>query len=94
MRRDLADQMRETLDYHNYLSIARDRVARLESAIGALIHAEAFVASHGLQPIMTDFIREPFSIRRYSDSMKYKYYKQTKAMSKKKVKYRLRPFLG
>jgi hypothetical protein len=47
-----------------YLDIEKDRVARLESGLGALVHAEAFVASYKLSPIMHDFVTVPFSIKK------------------------------
>ena len=47
--------MGETRDYATYLSVKKARVDRLNAAVGALVHAEAFAAAHGLAPIMHEF---------------------------------------
>mmetsp|Transcript_47887 Transcript_47887/g.133363 ORF Transcript_47887/g.133363 Transcript_47887/m.133363 type:complete len:408 (+) Transcript_47887:956-2179(+) len=64
LQRDIAHQLNEKRDYSKYLDFAKHRVARLESALGALIHAEAFVASYELEPIMHDFVPMPFSVKK------------------------------
>eukprot|EP00618_Florenciella_parvula_P032111 CAMPEP_0119496490 /NCGR_PEP_ID=MMETSP1344-20130328/19812_1 /TAXON_ID=236787 /ORGANISM="Florenciella parvula, Strain CCMP2471" /LENGTH=366 /DNA_ID=CAMNT_0007532191 /DNA_START=184 /DNA_END=1280 /DNA_ORIENTATION=+ len=64
VQRDIAHQLNETRDYSRYFDIEKDRVARLESALGALVHAEAFVASFELAPIMHEFVPVPFSVKK------------------------------
>ena len=45
VKHDIAEQMGETRDYATYLSLKRARVDRLNAAVGALVHAEAFAAA-------------------------------------------------
>jgi len=61
LQHDVASQLDET--HRNWLSFPKHRVSRLNSAVGALVHAEAFAAAHGLEPIMLEFLPAPFSIK-------------------------------
>lgn len=47
LQRDFANQLDET--HSDWLSFPKDRVARLNSAVGTLVHTEAFAAAHELE---------------------------------------------
>jgi len=64
VRRDIKNQFDE-LPTCKFLDFPKERVSRLNSTVGVIVHAEVWAASHRLQPIMTsEFVTHPFSIKK------------------------------
>ena len=53
--RDVANQLGEQPS-KRYLDFPKDRVARLEAAVGLLVHVETYAASNKLEPVMPEYV--------------------------------------
>ena len=62
VRRDVKNQLNEDPD-RRFLDFPGERVRRLNEVVGLLVHVEAWAASHALEPMMPDFVKQPFSIK-------------------------------
>ena len=63
VRRDAKNQLGEGAD-RSFLDFPKDRVRRLQHAIGALVHVEAWAAAHSLKPISPEFVPQLCSIKK------------------------------